>query len=123
MFDEDFKNKLIKFQDLALKRASRLGADFASNLTGFRDDAVDFEGDEYWSYGGHEHHYYSFEWKFFLCSDGEFEVLLHQLQQSRINELKLKEEAKMKEEEERARLKESVDYQIYLKLREKFNSV
>ena len=77
------------------------------------DDTVFWNGDEYWSYGGHEYHSGTFPAEYLTMSDKE----LKQIVDKKIEEYTKKQEEKKKlraEAEKAARLKE------YEKLRAEF---
>lgn len=61
----------------------------------FCDDEVCGEGDEYWRYGGHEHHYYSMPITMLWDTDAKFA----QLEQDRIDRKAREEAAKVAEAE------------------------
>ena len=84
------------------------------------DDEVFGEGDEYWGYGGHEHHSQKFPLKFLWETDEEIKQYVE-------DELKKREEAK---EAERLRIQkvqeefqEKRDREEYERLKAKFEGV
>ena len=71
---------------------------FANCFT-LEDDTVDWEGDEYWNYGGHEYHSGCFPAEYLTMSDEELKKIVDK-----------KIEEYNKRQEEKTRLKESFKY-------------
>jgi hypothetical protein len=77
-------------------------------FTSINSAYIYYEGDEYWSYGGHEHHSYSLPTRY-LFEDWQTELKAN-LSKSLADYIELKEKAKLntenKEKEQLKRLKE-----------------
>ncbi len=71
------------------------------------DSSVCWEGDEYWSYGGHEKHCDYFDIEFLTMSDEE----LLEIVKKENEEYDRKEEQKKKEREEREKAKRFAEYE------------
>lgn len=73
--------------------------DFADKFV-LEDDTVDWEGDEYWNYGGHEYHSGSFPAEWLTMSDDELLYIV----EKKIDEYNkmVEEKHKKKAEEEKA---------------------
>ena len=119
MTQEQFK-QLVELQNIFEERCSEV-TDILGKIdkyydTGFshcdtfRLDGGDVccEGDEFWQYGGHEHHVEYFDVKFLTMSNKEIEKYVEEKIQIRLAEIKAKEEElqKKKEAEERKQLEE-----------------
>ena len=77
---------------------------FANCFT-LEDDTVDWEGDEYWNYGGHEYHSGSFPAEYLTMSNEELKKIVDK----KIEEYNKRQEEKTRlkrEAEKAARLKE-----------------
>lgn len=77
------------------------------------DDSVAWEGDEYWSYGGHEEHSGYFPADFLTMSDDE----LLKIVEKENEELEARQEKKRREQKERERAQRLAEYE---KLKEEF---
>lgn len=77
------------------------------------DGSVDWEGDEYWNYGGHEYHSGYFPAEFLTMTDDE----LMSIVDKENKEYNKKQEAKQKEKEEREK---AARLEQYKKLKEEF---
>ena len=74
-------------------------------LIGFDGDSIIFEGDEYWSYGGHEHHYIEMPNQFVY--DKEFRKEFRKKEELREKQKALQEEeAKLKRKEQFLKLQQ-----------------
>lgn len=71
------------------------------------DSSVWWEGDEYWSYGGHEKHCGYFDTEFLTMSDEE----LLEIVKKENEEYDRKEEQKKREKEEREKAKRLAEYE------------
>ena len=76
-------------------------------------DVVDWHGDEYWAYGGHEYHSDDFPVSFLSMSEKELRAAAE-----KENEAYLAEVRKKKEEKQKAQ--DKADYEQYQRLKEKF---
>ena len=79
------------------------------------DGNVVWEGDEYWSFGGHEQHSGYFPVEYLAMTNEEIETEATKLNNEYLDE-------KRKEEERRNKLKRDEDYKKFLKLKEEFES-
>lgn len=77
------------------------------------DDSVEWEGDEYWSYGGHEEHSGDFPADFLTMSDDE----LRKIVEKENEEWEAKQEKKRREKEEREKARRLAEYE---KLKKEF---
>lgn len=77
------------------------------------DDVVNWEGDEYWSFGGHEYHSGDFPAEFLTMTDDE----LMSIVDKENKEYDKKQAAKQKEKEEREK---AARLEQYKKLKEEF---
>ena len=80
-------------------------------------DFVYGEGDEYWGYGGHEHHGKKFPLKYLWLKDDEIEAIVKQAVEDKERQIKEKKEKEQREQEER--LLES-QRKLYEELKRKF---
>lgn len=76
-----------------------------------------WEGDEYWNYGGHEHHSGYLPMEYLTMTDEELLA-----EGTRLNEEYLEKKRKEKEEEEKKKeeSKKKRDYATYLRLKKEF---
>jgi len=73
------------------------------------------EGDEYWSYGGHEHHTGYFDASYLTLSDEELNAIAKNKMEEYLRKVqKRKEEAKKEQND--------IDYKKYLELKNKFEN-
>lgn len=112
--------QLVELQNILEERCSEvtniLGKMDKYYYTGFSqcdtfrivNEEVCCEGDEYWAYGGHEHHVEYFDVKFLTMPNEEIEKYVENEIQVKLVEIKAEEEeiAKKKEAEERKQLEE-----------------
>lgn len=80
-------------------------------------DFVYGEGDEYWQYGGHEHHSQKFLLKYLWMKDDEIKAIVEKTVEDRERQIKEKKEKEQREQEER--LLES-QRKLYEELKQKF---
>lgn len=76
-------------------------------------DFVYGEGDEYWGYGGNEHHGQKFPSKYLWMKDEEIKEIVNK-------ELEDRENKKREEKEKQERLQIEKEREIYEKLKQKF---
>lgn len=84
---------------------------YAENFTLYGDD-VEWSGDEYWNYGGHEYHSGSFPKEFLTMSDKELESIVAKKNEEYEKELEAKKAEQEKAEKQR-------DFQMYNELKTK----
>ena len=80
-------------------------------------DFVYGEGDEYWEYGGHEHHGQKFPIEYLWLKDDEIKAMVKKAVEDRERQIKEKKEKEQREQEER--LLES-QRKLYEELKRKF---
>lgn len=85
---------------------------YASEFS-FNDTDVDWEGDEYWNYGGHEYHSGSFPISYLSMTENELRTAVEKENEAYLNELRKKAEKKKKAQD-------AADYEQYKRFKEKF---
>lgn len=90
---------------------------FADTFRVTEDEQIWWEGDEYWNYGGYEHHSGTFPIEYLAMTDEELLA-----EGTRLNEEYLEKKRKEKEEEEKKNkeAKKKRDYATYLRLKKEF---
>lgn len=113
---EKFENECNRVCDILKDSKKRNGnCENISYAERFRmaDDSVVWEGDEYWSYGGHEEHSGYFPADFLTMPDNE----LLKIVEKENEEWEAEREKRRREEKERERAKRLAEYE---KLKEEF---
>lgn len=95
------KEEMLEFIAHCEARAVRLGEAnskiYAVKFYSADAEDIYFHGDEYWRFGGHEHHENCYPWNYFLCSEEEFKEIL--IQEKTSEEFSREYKAKTKKEE------------------------
>ena len=113
-------NKLFKLNEQFIvdcnrvcSEMKRLEYDYRYIDTFYLDgETVIGEGDEYWSYGGHEHHTVTFDSELLTFSNMELEAYVN-------NELAEKEEKMRKQQQEEDKEQREKDIKLFNELKEK----
>lgn len=116
---EQFKKDYKKFVEDCTRVANKLSL-YDDDYYGFcdlfymeNDDTVCAEGDEYWAWGGHEHHSCCFSAELLAYTDDELDSYVDGLIRER--EAKLLKEKKRKEEATKKK-----ELEIFKRLKEKY---
>ena len=116
IFQEDCERVARILSDYAVytERWETSNIEFAQNFS-LCGVEVDWNGDEYWSYGGHEYHSGSFPVSYLSMTDEELRAAAEKENNAYLEELRKKKEKKQKAQD-------AADYEQYQRLKEKFEN-
>lgn len=114
IFQEDCERiaKVLSDYDVFTKRWETSDITYAQNFSICGVD-VDWNGDEYWNYGGHEYHSGSFPVSYLSMTENELRAAAEKENNAYLDELR-------KRKEKRQKAQDAADYEQYKRLKEKF---
>jgi len=114
MFNDDCERvvKILKNYVVYTEKHENSDIRYAEKFSISGED-VEWEGDEYWSYGGHEYHSGCFPLKYISMSDEEIKIEAEKENKKYLEKITEKSA-------ERKRKEEEAKYNEYLKLKEKY---